>query len=176
MARQVAALTKTSPYRHNPIPAKDLAFLGNSLQTSQLSLNGPLGANDFSAFKTPPEGHTPVDVKQFDYEDETLTAVETKSVPNQLVGLSDSHHHLNDSGVLPAESSLGVDSEHNFKTIDVDVAKLDDDAFHTPPEFQGIVCFTVLLISPHCLRHTMACAPTSLKLSRCTFCISACLV
>lgn len=137
MARQVAALTRTSNYRHSPVSSKDLPYYGinQSLQTPQLSLNGPLGSTDPTAFKTPPEGCTPVDHKQFDYGEEALKTLAAESTCNlPLTVLCNETSHLNDSIFVQKD---GLSAEKYGKYNDKDGSKIDDDSYHTPPEYQG---------------------------------------
>ena len=63
----------------------------------------------------------------------------------------DGNGQLNDFGILQTDGlsnipNLGetLKNEKHCKMYDVDVTKTDDDAFHTPPEFQGTVgsCFS----------------------------------
>ena len=156
MARQLAALTRNTRNRHSPIAVKDSTYLGinHTLQTTTLTLNGQLNTPDFSVFKTPPEGHTPVDQNHFDYDDDTLKKFQI----THNISLSLCDKQLNDSGIAQQElfeNIENVDVEHCSKHNNVEAIKTDhddeaikttdDDAFeyHTPPEFQGI--FTAIL-------------------------------
>ncbi|XP_028400525.1 uncharacterized protein LOC114523710 isoform X2 [Dendronephthya gigantea] len=144
MARQLAALTRNTRNRHSPIAVKDSTYLGinHTLQTTTLTLNGQLNTPDFSAFKTPPEGHTPVDQNHFDYDDDTLKKFQI----THNISLSLCDKQLNDSGIENVEL---MDVEHCSKHNNIEAIKTNDDdepiktneddafEYHTPPtEFQ----------------------------------------
>jgi hypothetical protein len=134
MARQLAALTRNTGYRYSPTQVKDSPYFGinHTLQAAPLSLNGQLGTPELSVFKTPPEGHTPVDEKHFNYEkEETLKTLQA----THNFALSLYEKQLNDSGITQHDCTDSADDEVVAQCTKAN----DDDAFeyHTPPEFQG---------------------------------------
>ncbi|CAB3983962.1 Hypothetical predicted protein [Paramuricea clavata] len=131
MARQLAALASYPSYRYSQTPVKDSTHFGinHTLQTTPLKLNGELNIPDLSVFKTPPEGPTPVDQKQFVYDEETLKT------------LSFYNKQLNDSGITQQEylDILDDDAKQCSKNNEAEAFRSNDDdavEFYTPPDTQ----------------------------------------
>ena len=131
MARQLAALTRNTSYRCSPTPVKDTTYFGvnHVLQSTPLMVNGQLSTSELSAFKTPPEGLTPVDQKKFDFDEGTLKT------------LSSLYEHLNDSGIIQqeclTEDKQNDDVDQCLAQFNNEATKPNDDdtfEFHTPPE------------------------------------------
>lgn len=140
MARQLAAYTRNTSYRYSPSTVKDSTYFGinHSPQSTTLTSNCQYNTPDLSAFKTPPEGHTPVDQKHFDYDGETLRSLK---VAHHNFSLSLYEKQLCDSGIAQHEDLLKVDDITGCLTNGEGgvIKSSEDDMFeyHTPPEFQG---------------------------------------
>ena len=137
MARQLAALASYPSYRYSQTPVKDSTHFGIN-QTTPLTLNGELNIPDLSVFKTPPEGHTPVDQKQFVYDEETL---KTLQVAHNF-SLSFYDKQLNDSGITQQEylDILDDDAKRCSQNNEAEAIRSNDDdafEFYTPPDTQG---------------------------------------
>ena len=140
MARQLAALASYPSYRYSQTPVKDSTHFGinHTLQTTPLTLNGELNIPDLSVFKTPPEGHTPVDQKQFVYDEKTL---KTLQVAHNF-SLSFNDKQLNDSGITQQEylDILDDDAKQCSQNNEAEAIRSNDDdafEFYTPPDTQG---------------------------------------